>query len=180
MCHLQKMFSDTYSQLCVSLSELFSCFQSSHGKRRTTQLSRARRRLAARSSFALTSVKAVGQSLRVLLLDVPLSSSAEELEGQTPEKAEKRQTQNQHYVARFCLISALSTLNNPAVPDFRSETCVHGAVLCFFSFFFSFFFLSVSQAIAFSRGGTSTYYNVTGSTSFFFLQNERMWSPVTL
>lgn len=67
------------------------CFQSSHGNRRTTQRRRARRWLAARCSFALTSVKAVGQSLRVLLLDVPLSSSAEELEGQTAGKAKKRQ-----------------------------------------------------------------------------------------
>lgn len=72
----------------------FSCFQSSHAERRTTQRRPARRparrRLAARGSFALTSVKAGGQSLRVLLLDVPLSSSAEELEGQTPEKKEKK------------------------------------------------------------------------------------------
>lgn len=70
------------------------CFQSSHGNRRTTQRRRARRWLAARCSFALTSVKAVGQSLRVLLLDVPLSSSAEELEGQTTETAKRRQTWN--------------------------------------------------------------------------------------
>lgn len=96
----------------------FPGFQSSHGKRRTTQRRRARRRLAARRSFALTSVKAVGQSLRVLLLDVPLSSSTEELEGQTPEKAEKRQTQYQRYVARFCLNSALVSRGEPRRPRF--------------------------------------------------------------
>jgi hypothetical protein len=45
--------------------------------------------LARRSSFALTSVKAVGQSLRVLSLDVLLSSSTEELEGQTLERQRK-------------------------------------------------------------------------------------------
>lgn len=65
-------------------------FQSSHGARVPAHCSGARRPLAAARSFALTSVKAVGQSLRVLLLDVPLSSSPEELEGQTPGKAEKR------------------------------------------------------------------------------------------
>lgn len=101
------------------LGELFiPGFQSSHGKRRTTQRRRARRRLAARRSFALTSVKAVGQSLRVLLLDVPLSSSTEELEGQTPEKAEKRQTQYQRSVARFCLNSALVRREEPRRPRF--------------------------------------------------------------
>lgn len=154
----------------TSLLQVFSCFQSSHGKRRTTQLRRARRRLAARSSFALTSVKAVGQSLRVLLLDVPLSSSAEELEGQTPEKAEKRQTEYQHYVARFCLNSLSSTVNSPAVPGFGSETCQHGAVCVSLSVALSFqkdFALYLRVSLLQRWWATSTRYKPTASTSFF-------------
>lgn len=139
------------------LWERFSGFQSSHGKRRTTQRRRARRRLAARRSFALTSVKAVGQSLRVLLLDVPLSSSTEELEGQTAEKAEKRQTQYQRYVARFCLNSALGSRGEPRRPRFQIRNLLRTErSLCLSLLFKGFFFFPctacLSQAIAFSRG----------------------------
>lgn len=70
-------------------------------------------------------------------------------------------------------------MDDPAVPDFRSETCGHGAGLFLFFFFFlfflRFFFSSVclSEAVVSSRGGTSRYYSLTGSTSFFLCYNIR-------
>lgn len=68
----------------------------------TSQLWASSRWLALFSSFALTSVKAGGQSLRVLLLDLLLSSSAEELEGQT--RVRQRKTNRKHnYVVDFYL-----------------------------------------------------------------------------
>lgn len=154
------------------LWERFSGFQSSHGKRRTTQRRRARRRLAARRSFALTSVKAVGQSLRVLLLDVPLSSSTEELEGQTAEKAEKRQTQYQRYVARFCLNSALVSRGEPRRPRFQIRNLLRTErslclSLLFKGFFSSLHCVSLSSDCILQRlEASSTYYK---ADSFFIL-----------
>lgn len=78
----------------------------------------------------------------MLLLDVPLSSSAEELEGQTAEKAEKRQTQYQRYVARFCLNSALVSRGEPRRPRFQIRNLLRterslSLSLLFKGFFFS-------------------------------------------
>lgn len=83
----------------VSDCSTFSKFPRKLG---TSQLRASCRWLAPFSSFALTSVKAGGQSLRVLLLDLVLSSTAEELEGQT--RVRQRKTNRKHnYVAYFYL-----------------------------------------------------------------------------
>lgn len=93
----------------------------------------------------------------MLLLDVPLSSSTEELEGQTAETAEKRQTQYQRYVARLCLNSALVSRGKPRRPRFQIRNLLRterslALSLLFKGFFFPSCTACLSQAIAFSRG----------------------------
>lgn len=108
----------------------------------------------------------------MLLLDVPLSSSTEELEGQTAEKAEKRQTQYERYVARFCLNSALVSRGETRRPRFQIRNLLRTERSLSLSLLFKGFFFSctacLSQAIAFSRGWR-LHPHITEADSFFIL-----------
>ncbi len=59
-----------------------------------------------------------------------------------------------------------SPISDPKLVN-TEQSCFFVSFFSFFRFFFRFFFsVCLSQAIAFSRGGTSTYYRLTASTSF--------------